>query len=310
MKRFKNILIALDPEAESQAVLGRAATLARLSQARLHVLVVLAGLPPELRMLVTGLHPKELQETVERRQRSRLDTWLASLREENIDVTADLEWNRTPFLAIIRDVLHHGHDLVIKVSESLTGPVVALLHPTDRHLMRKCPCPLWMMNPHRPMGYKRIVAAVDPFPDDQTNNKLNQRIMALASSLAALEGAEMHVVNAYRLPVGFALDHLGVDMQGYEQQICNLHRERLSRLLASYCIPEPHIHLLLGAPGEVIPELTRREGVDLIVMGTVARSGIPGMLIGNTAEQILDRVQCDVLAIKPDGFVTPVTLHE
>jgi nucleotide-binding universal stress UspA family protein len=45
-------------------------------------------------------------------------------------------------------------------------------------------------------------------------------------------------------------------------------------------------------------------------MGTVARIGIPGLLIGNTAETILDQLDCSVLAVKPPGFVSPVALDE
>jgi nucleotide-binding universal stress UspA family protein len=50
------------------------------------------------------------------------------------------------------------------------------------------------------------------------------------------------------------------------------------------------------------------EGVDVLVMGTVARGGIPGMLIGNTAERVLRKLPCSVLTVKPDGFESPVRL--
>ena len=59
-------------------------------------------------------------------------------------------------------------------------------------------------------------------------------------------------------------------------------------------------------PEEVIPEFVVAEGVDILVMGTVARGGIPGLLIGNTAERVLRKITCSVLAIKPDEFVSPV----
>jgi nucleotide-binding universal stress UspA family protein len=55
--------------------------------------------------------------------------------------------------------------------------------------------------------------------------------------------------------------------------------------------------------------LSRQLEADLIVMGTVARTGIPGFIMGNTAEAILNQIDCSVLAIKPPGFVTPVTLE-
>lgn len=55
--------------------------------------------------------------------------------------------------------------------------------------------------------------------------------------------------------------------------------------------------------------LARRLRVDCIVVGTVARTGIAGFIMGNNAETILERIDCSLLAIKPPGFVTPVTLE-
>ncbi|MGE3600210.1 MAG: universal stress protein, partial [Dehalococcoidia bacterium] len=58
----------------------------------------------------------------------------------------------------------------------------------------------------------------------------------------------------------------------------------------------------------VIPDFVVAEGIDLVVMGTVARAGIAGMLLGNTAERILRKLPCSVLTVKPDGFTSPVRL--
>jgi len=120
--------------------------------------------------------------------------------------------------------------------------------------------------------------------------------------------AELHVVHAHQEYNAITLEHLGVDVDAIEERSLALRRQGLDRLLASLSVAETRPHLVLGPPKEVILQLASREGIELIVMGTVARTGIPGLLIGNTAERILDGVECDVLAIKPAGFVTPVTL--
>ena len=70
------------------------------------------------------------------------------------------------------------------------------------------------------------------------------------------------------------------------------------------------VYMLKGEPGHLIPELAAKLEVGLIVMGTVSRTGVAGLLIGNTAERILRQVDCSVLTVKPDGFVTPVRLDE
>lgn len=87
--------------------------------------------------------------------------------------------------------------------------------------------------------------------------------------------------------------------------------ERLPRDLAKHPLSGiPHnVHLLKGDPAEVIASLTAKKRIDLIVMGTVGRTGIPGFLIGNTAETVLRQVNCSVLAVKPEGFVTPVKIE-
>ena len=59
----------------------------------------------------------------------------------------------------------------------------------------------------------------------------------------------------------------------------------------------------------IAPEFVVSEGIDVLVMGTVARGGVSGVLIGNTAERVLRKLPCSVLTVKPDGFVSPVRLE-
>jgi hypothetical protein len=66
---------------------------------------------------------------------------------------------------------------------------------------------------------------------------------------------------------------------------------------------------LKGDPGTVITKLADEQQIDLLVMGTVARTGVSGMFMGNTADSILRQVTCSVLAVKPAGFKSPVTLE-
>ena len=317
MQRFKKILLALDPQIEELAALEpaalvRAINLARQNRASLHVLVVLEHLPLNdlplgTRTLIGILDYDELQNMIAQRQRIRLQNELSALSAENLDVSTSVAWSHTPFLTIIYRVLRHEHDLLIRTAERVTGLKAMLFHPTDRHLMRKCPCPVWMIRPERHATYQRILAAVDPFPDDEINDDLNRRILELASSHAARDGTELHVVHAYRVG-SEALLPTDFDVDEYRKAVIGLHRGQLDALLAGYSIPRQRIHMVEGSAGEVIPRVASRERADLIVMGTLARVGIPGLFIGNTAERTLDHVECDVLTIKPKGFVTPVRL--
>lgn len=310
MQRFKNILLVLDPDTDESATLVQAITLARDNAASLRVLAViehppLDELPLGTRTMIGLLDREEVRRMVEQRQRSRLEKQLAALAVRDLDVRVRVKSSPTPFLTIIQQVLRHDQDLLIKEARGVTGPQAMLFHPTDRHLLRKCPCPVWMIRPARHGRYQRILAAVDAFSDTGINADLNRRILELASSQAARCGAELHVVHAYG-PISAALFSPGVDAEARAQAIVDLHRERLEAVLADRRIDAGRVHLEQGRAGEVIAAVAHRERIDLIVMGTLGRVGIPGLFIGNTAETTLDHVDCDVLAIKPKGFLSPV----
>ena len=82
----------------------------------------------------------------------------------------------------------------------------------------------------------------------------------------------------------------------------------LPRLVRSFegRVTDEQARLHRGEPDAIIPEFVVAEGVDLMVMGTVARSGLAGLLIGTTAERVLRKLPCSVLTVKPDGFVSPI----
>jgi universal stress protein E len=213
------------------------------------------------------------------------------------------------------------HDLVILTAEGRGGVKDRLFGSTSLHLMRKCPCPVWVMKPSRSRRYGRILAAVDPDPSDPARTALNVQILDLATSLAELEKSELHVVHVWRLP-GEPMLRSGRahiprrEMEKLLAEARDQAQKSLDELLAGYRLEnlKHRIHLLkddprvMGEKRDLIPKLAELERISLIVMGTVCRTGISGFLIGNTAESVLQQVDTSVLTVKPDGFVTPVTV--
>jgi len=66
------------------------------------------------------------------------------------------------------------------------------------------------------------------------------------------------------------------------------------------------VELVQGEPEDAIARFVESHGIDIVVMGTVARTGIAGLVMGNTAERVLQRLRGSVLAVKPPGFKSPV----
>ena len=90
------------------------------------------------------------------------------------------------------------------------------------------------------------------------------------------------------------------------KDIVNKSLMKISQEATSYI--NPVLHLEEGSAGKVVPELAKKIGAELMVLGTIGRSGISGYLIGNTAENILSQINCSVLAIKPKDFICPIKL--
>lgn len=309
MQRFKNILLVLTPELEEKSTVDKAIALARQNGARLTLFSVLNE-PPGLQGYGESVAQHQLATaTAERKEWVRGQ--MLPLQKEGIDVVNHVVMGIS-FLEIIRQVLREQHDLVMTTAEEKKGVRAHLFGSTSMHLMRKCPCPVWVVKPTKTKSYSRILAAVAPSVYDSKRDSLNPLILQLASSMARQEAAELHIVHVWRLPDYAHSRGSSEEARKAREQGMMEYKQRFDALLGQIDSTDLklHPHLIEGDPDERIPALAEVLDIDLLVMGTVCRTGIAGFLIGNTAEEVLSQVDCSVLTLKPEGFVTPVTLEE
>jgi nucleotide-binding universal stress UspA family protein len=256
-----------------------------------------------------------IREHVIEKESQRLELWVGLARQAGVPVTGIMLCG-TPFLEIIREVLRSGHDLVMTCAEGSAGLKQKLLGSTTMHLMRKCPCPVWVVKPAQPEHSAPILAAVDLSPPDEQEQPVNVKILDLATSLARRQQCELVAVHtwSFRAEQSLRRGYLVApgELDQWVDRVRDLHRHRFAELLRQYPLQElkAQVYMLQGRPGHLIPELATGLGVGLIVMGTVRRSGVAGLLMGTTAERILRQVDCSVLTVKPDSFATPVKLDD
>jgi len=308
MDRFKRILFVAGAETASVDPLWRATELARRNGARLTLVAVVEELPPWSALLARGRSRVDLQQALIDQRRSDLERLAAELGE-GLEVRVEVLVG-TGFVEVVRLVLRDGHDLVIRRAE---GKGATPFGSTDLHLVRKCPVPVWIDQPGGRTRYRRVLAAVDPRPDEPTREGLDRAVLELAGGLASSYGAELHVLHAWTLPGEAALN--GPFMNVPPEEVAALgkaerrRRDRELQALLQRHLPAAHdyrVHLLKGPASRVIPEFVRRHRMDMVVMGTVGRTGLPGFIIGNTAENVINHVSCSLLAVKPAGFVSPI----
>jgi nucleotide-binding universal stress UspA family protein len=135
--------------------------------------------------------------------------------------------------------------------------------------------------------------------------------MDLATSLSQQEQSMLHVVHVWSSVRETFLGHARLseaDIERLKQELIAQRRRELSELIEGYALRsiDSRVHFMVDEPNVAIPRLAEQENIELVVMGTVCRTGLPGLLIGNTAENILGQVDCSILAVKPEGFVSPV----
>ena len=198
MKRFKNILFVTSPTGDNKVSFQRAANLAAHNQAKLTVMAVPEDLPVQARFHMAGDASARITKGVLNHYRNQL-VELSATSQQKIEILNKVIPG-TPFLEIIRTVLHDGHDLVIKTPQPQHGLKELLFGSTDMHLLRKCPCPVWMIKSDEIPPYRRILAAIDleSSDDDARRDDLNLQILEMASSLALSEPGKLHIVNAWQ----------------------------------------------------------------------------------------------------------------
>lgn len=316
MRSFQNILLEVHGDSMQPGLWRRTSRVASRSNARLTLARVIEDFPWYTRLVIP--QAGELLELIHRDRTEQLQRLAETILEESPGTVLDVSvLQGHSAIELTRAVLRHGHDLLVKEAEAEGG---ALLGSTDLRLLRYCPCPVWITRRgESDAPYRRIVAAIDPIPEDNDRNELDRQVLETALGMAEIEGpdTEVHVLHAWTAPGELLLrtgphrvpQHLVTEYaRGMEHEI----RRTIDRFLEPYHdqIAADRVHLLNGEARIVLPQFVAGRQVDLVVMGTLGRARLAGLLMGNTAETILGQLGCSVLALKPVAFKTPVSLDD
>ncbi|MBT5483905.1 MAG: universal stress protein [Gammaproteobacteria bacterium] len=311
MNRFKKILFVADGTAGEKTALTKTIQLAMDIKAKVSVIDVIV---PAENFAITDVAANmiRLQKEMLKVRKDELASLVKSarLRNSTLPIPVMLKEGKD-FIEIIRTVQQDGFDLVIKASGKPhhTGLLFSTL---DMSLVRKCPCPVLILKPRKKISHSKILAAVDLRLKDKTSKNMDRTVMELASSLASLEQGSLHILHAWHMAFEKRLKNRKGVQAAYKslktmlRDMRKVEKSHLDDLATEFALTRSATHLLKGEPDVVIPRFVKSNRIDLVVMGTVGRTGIKGLFMGNTAEKILNNINCSVLAIKPVGWKSPV----
>ncbi|WP_299806739.1 universal stress protein [uncultured Shewanella sp.] len=311
MKVFKKILFVSQGLPSDSDSIGQALRLSQTNDAQVQGLIVCPALSPKL-IEYQDTYENALRQTVNQQiDKSRLQNHIA---EADVPLPLEVLSGEKPAVNIIKNILKYKHDLLIKDAEPLaeTGEGFKAI---DMTLLRKCPCPVWLNRlVHQPLDKRQVAVAIDPISTSLEENALSLKMLQLARDIANRCDYRLHILSCWEYQLESYLRNtlwIKIDQEQLTAELESSrvrHREALDSLIEQSGIGgEIIIHHLQGAADAQIPEFVNESGIDILVMGTLARTGIPGLVIGNTAENILQSIKCSLVALKPEGFESPIS---
>lgn len=250
----------------------------------------------------------ETRETLERR-RAELDHVTDALHAEDVRVRSGVSCEKPTCENILRHVLESRPDLVVIQSRPHSAIARLVLSHTDFKLIEMCPCPLLLMKTEKAYLDACIVAAVDPMHTHEKPPLLDEVIVDAAASISAALGGTLHIIHALaprELAAAPGESHRASEVAYAELR--SAYRERAQRRVDELArrakVHDRHIHMAWGDPAEVVRNLAESLHASIVVMGAVSRSALERVVVGHTAERVLDTLDSDVLVVKPPGFRT------
>jgi universal stress protein E len=307
MINFRNILVGVDlsqgdalvsnelPPPSVEAI-NRAIWLAKQNAARLRFFYALDVSAVAQRMIE---HSEGGEQTLIDKAKSILGELVGRATAEGVDADLEVRFGKS-WLEMIRLVMRDDHDLVLAGTRRLGAVKGFLMGSTGLKLLRLCPSPVWVTQPRNDSKIKSVLVA-------HCLRTVGTLALEHGCAMADVHGAQLHVVHSLEFP---KLDtpFPSVVSATTAAEIRAEAEETIQSQLAKYQLtPSPQVHIVADPPDIAIMQHIETFGIELLVMGTIARTGIAGFFTGNTAERLLPQIPCSVLALKPPEFVSPVT---
>jgi universal stress protein E len=310
MRKIQRILVAVkSPGAQLSAAVAKATQIARATGAHLELF---HGVDTRLYVEALDTYENGITgfEALQSEPHTRLLEQLAEkVRRHGVSVSCVADVDYPVYEAILRRAEQSQADLIVTDCHAGSHIAPSLWRFTDWELMRLSPVPVLIVK--RPRLYHRpnVLAAVDPSHAFSKPTQLDGEILDLSAAFSVALRGEMHVIHAFLPSVEAVQASTGVAAgAAFQTDLVarNAAATSLDSVLDSRDIPVANRHLVSGHPTDALTPGVTQLSADILVLGCIARSGVRRFLIGNTAEQLIYRVPCDLLMVKPPGFTNDI----
>lgn len=311
MQFFKNVLFVSRGMGDDVKALKQTIWFVNRVQASVKILIICPEFPKSMEEY-KNKYEISMREQFEKSLNDILNELKISNMREHINV--EVEYGATPAVRIIRNVLRNGHDLVIKGADKVEQKG---FKSVDMELLRKCPSAVWLCRPNdNPNKNIHLAVAIDPESEEPEGHDLSLHLLKISNLLADTYNVELNLVSCWDYELEeYLRNSIWIDQPENKLQQMLTDIQIKNRYALDSLIKESkfnkkiNIDHFKGLPEHIIPSYVSNKNIDLLIMGTVARTGIQGFLIGNTAENVVQKITCSILALKPNGFVSSIKAY-
>lgn len=288
---MKHILVIADPAGSEQIAFHKALELAKLTVAEVHV-VVFCYEP----VSYSGEREEGEYLNIKNLLIHQADQWWQNFLQAEAPgepVTHVVVWEKYIHNWVVEHSKTAHYDLIVKTGHRSETPFYT---PTDWHLFRESPVPVYCVSEEQRKTQKVVLAALDILSNSKEKQALNKNILEAAFQLAVQMDATLHCCYAIHIPT-LVKDMDLIDVAARTRQLEENAREKLTPLLELYDMDDQQLHISQGVPWKVLTSLSQKLKASCVVVGSMGRRGIPGKLIGNTAEKVIHFSHTDLLVL-------------
>ncbi|MFC7702841.1 universal stress protein [Plastorhodobacter daqingensis] len=290
----RHILAAVLPGPRAAHVLERARLIAASRGSRLTVLTALHTGPVQATGLAIAAR-KAAQDAV-------LAELAPLMRDAGLSGAPVVRFGR-PAVAIERAVEEFGADFIVMGPNERRNLRTQMIGSTADRVLRRTHVPVLIARRQPPGDYYNVLVAVDFSPACSAAAQIANRIFPQARiQLAHVAELPADMEQALLLS-GQTQDRI----TAFYHELMEAGRAELALFAKPW--PRARQRVFAGAPAEVLTQLSRTRGVDLIVMGTRGLDTVMTNVLGSMAQKVIRDAASDVLIVPADAPPEPEPGH-
>jgi universal stress protein E len=292
------ILAVTDPALDQQFSLLRALRIAEKTDAQIIVFSCMYDKSYDMTAVLTSDERFNMKQALVEREKLKLEALVKELNcSANVDVV--VTWCKKLHESVVDTCHEYKCDLIIKATKKHGLLSSSLFTPNDWHIVRNSSVNVMLVESHEWPQNGTVVSSIGVLAKDDKHNSLSDKVAETAHALSQLLGASLHFANSFAgAPLHIAVEVPNFAPEVYNKSVQDRHMKKVLELAETYKVDTDNVHVSEGLPEDIIPELCKKHKADLLVIGSVGRTGFSAALLGNTAELIIDAVECDTVIVK------------